>query len=346
LNKIDIDSIENTKKYLEKLNLSTLSLDFYSGTLSALKTAKKLGIKIKLDTYDNKNSFEEIDRISNIKKIRNYDFILGPFIPRNINKLSSNLKGLDVPIISPLTSNEIELNENVFQSIPSKRLQRELMFSYVDSLIVKDPDPCVMIIYDSSSEKQKVKLLERFPYAELIDTDLSEGLVDPEITDSLLVTKKNNLVFLESQNLNVITSVSSMLNSQISKERNIKMLTSYRSEIYENENISLQHLGNLKFTYPTYFLPKFGEELSELNNEFLSNFGKLPNKTAIRAYEITLDLILRTSYRRKLIKSIDLPETKYYQNRFKYQTFENGFINNSVLLIQHDDLDVFEIDLK
>ena len=346
LDKIDIDSIENTKKYLEKLNLSTLSLDFYSGTLSALETAKKLGIKIKLDTYDNKNSFEEIDRISNIKKIKNYDFILGPFIPRNINKLSSNLQGLDVPIISPLTSNEIELNENVFQSIPSKRLQRELMFSYVDSLIVKDPDPCVMIIYDSSSEKQKVKLLERFPYAELIDTDLSEGLVDPEITDSLLVTKKNNLVFLESQNLNVITSVSSMLNSQISKERNIKMLTSYRSEIYENENISLQHLGNLKFTYPTYFLPKFGEELRELNNEFLTNFGKLPNKIAIRAYEITLDLILRTSYRRKLIKSIDLPETKYYQNRFKYQIFENGFINNSVLLIQHDDLDVFEIDLK
>ena len=346
LDKIDVDSIENAKKYLEKLNLSTLSLDFYSGTLSALETAKKLGIKIKLDTYDNKNSFEEIDRISNIKKIKNYDFIIGPFIPRNINKLSSNLQGLDVPIISPLTSNEIELNENVFQSIPSKRLQRELMFSYVDSLIVKDPDPCVMIIYDSSSEKQKVKLLERFPYAELIDTDLSEGLVDPEITDSLLVTKKNNFVFLESQNLNVITSVSSMLNSQISNERNIKMLTSYRSEIYENENISLQHLGNLKFTYPTYFLPKFGEELSELNNEFLANFGKLPNKTAIRAYEITLDLILRTSYRRKLIKSIDLPETKYYQNRFKYQTFENGFINNSVLLIQHDDLDVFEIDLK
>ena len=67
--------------------------------------------------------------------------------------------------------------------------------------------------------KQKVKLLERFPYAELIDTDLSEGLVDPEITDSLLVTKKNNLVFLESQNLNVITSVSSMLNSQIYKRK-------------------------------------------------------------------------------------------------------------------------------
>jgi len=41
LNKIEIDSIENTKKYLEKLNLSTLSLDFYSGVLTARGTVKK-----------------------------------------------------------------------------------------------------------------------------------------------------------------------------------------------------------------------------------------------------------------------------------------------------------------
>ena len=137
LDKIDIDSIENTKKYLEKLNLSTLSLDFYSGTLSALETAKKLGIKIKLDTYDNKNSFEEIERISNIKKIKNYDLFLVHSFQEILTNFLQIFK-LDVPIISPLTSNEIELNENVFQSIPSKRLQRELMFSYVDSLIVKD----------------------------------------------------------------------------------------------------------------------------------------------------------------------------------------------------------------
>ncbi|MDA9257564.1 LysM peptidoglycan-binding domain-containing protein, partial [Flavobacteriaceae bacterium] len=51
LNKIEIDSIENTKKYLEKLNLSTLSLDFYSGVLTALETVKKLGIKTHIDVY-------------------------------------------------------------------------------------------------------------------------------------------------------------------------------------------------------------------------------------------------------------------------------------------------------
>jgi hypothetical protein len=271
LNKIEIDSIENTKKYLEKLNLSTLSLDFYSGTLSAVEEAKKLGIKIHIDVYDNKNSFDEIDKLSDNKNINSYDFILGPFIPRNLNRLSLNLKDSKVPIVSPLTSKKIQINKNVFQSVPSIQSQREMMFTHVDSLIIKDPDPCVMIIYNRSTEKVKEKLLKRFPYAELIDTDLTKGLVDPEITDSLLVEQKNNLVFLESQNLNVITSVSSLLNSQISKERNIKLLSTYRSETYENENISYQKLGNLNFTYPSYFFPSYGDELDEINELFIKD---------------------------------------------------------------------------
>lgn len=342
LDKIEIDSIENTKKYLEKLNLSTLSLDFYSGTLSALEIIKNLGIKIHVDTYDNKNSIEEIDKISNNKNINGYDFILGPFIPRNINRLSLNLKDSKTPIVSPLTSKKIELNKNVFQSIPTIQSQRELMYAHVDSLITKDPDPCVLIIYNTSTEQVKEELLKRFPYAELIDTDLTLGLVDPEITDSLLVEQKNNLVFLESQNLNVITSVSSLLNSQISKERNINLLSTYRSETYENENISYQQLGNLNFTYPSYFLPNYGDELNELNEFFIENFGKLPNKIAIRGYEITLDLMLRIAHRRKLVKSIDLGETKYYQNRFNYKNKGQGYINESILLIKHDDLEVSE----
>jgi hypothetical protein len=342
LDKIEIDSIENTKKYLEKLNLSTLSLDFYSGTLSALEIIKNLGIKIHVDTYDNKNSIQEIDKISNNKNINGYDFILGPFIPRNINRLSLNLKDSKTPIVSPLTSKKIELNKNVFQSIPTIQSQRELMYAHVDSLITKDPDPCVLIIYNTSTEQVKEELLKRFPYAELIDTDLTLGLVDPEITDSLLVEQKNNLVFLESQNLNVITSVSSLLNSQISKERNINLLSTYRSETYENENISYQQLGNLNFTYPSYFLPNYGDELNELNEFFIENFGKLPNKIAIRGYEITLDLMLRIAHRRKLVKSIDLGETKYYQNRFNYKNKGQGYINESILLIKHDDLEVSE----
>ena len=76
---------------------------------------------------------------------------------------------------------------------------------------------------------------------------------------------------------------------------------------------------------------------------FIENFGKLPNKIALRGYEITLDLILRTAHRRKLVKSIDLGETSYFQNRFDYVNKEQGYINQSVFLVKHDDLEVLEI---
>ena len=201
-----------------------------------------------------------------------------------------------------------------------------------------------MIIYDNKSNQIKERLLENYPYAELINTDLTNGLVDPELTDSLLVFSKNNMVFLESQNLNIITSVSSLLNSQISSKRNISMLTTFRSDVYENENISFEHLGNLNFTYPSYYMPIYNNEKIDFFNElYLADYGKLPNKIAIRGHDITLDLVLRVAFKKKLIKSVDIGETEYLQNRFNYLSKDDGYINNSIFLIQHDKLNISEI---
>jgi hypothetical protein len=200
-----------------------------------------------------------------------------------------------------------------------------------------------MIIYDNKSNQIKERLLENYPYAELINTDLTNGLVDPELTDSLLVFSKNNMVFLESQNLNIITSVTSLLNSQISKERNISLLTTYRADVYENENISYENLGNLKFTYPSYYRPIYDEKLDVFNELYLADYGKLPNKIAIRGHDITLDLVLRVAFKKKLIKSVDIGETEYLQNRFNYLSKDDGYINNSIFLIQHDKLNISEI---
>ena len=149
--------------------------------------------------------------------------------------------------------------------MPSEESQRAVMLEYVKKLVEIDPDPCVMIVYDSESVQVKDQILETYPYAELINTDRINGLIDPELTDSLLVSSKNNIVFLESQNLNTITSVTSLLNSQISKERSISLLTTYRADVYENENISYEHLGNLKFTYPSYYRPVYDEKLDIFN---------------------------------------------------------------------------------
>ena len=311
----------------------------------ALGKGKENGINFELEVIDTKNDYDSIVKILKNNKIEKYDFVLGPLIPRNINQVSRLSVKSKTPIVSPLSSKDIEINENIFQSMPSKKDQRERMFKYIDSLIIDDPDPCVMIIYDDKNESVKDELNKRFPYAELINTDKNNGYVDPEITDSLLVSTKKNFVFLESENLNTITSVSSLLNSQISNERNISMMTTFRSDVYENENISFEHLGNLNFTYPSYYLPVYDDEKINLfNNLYLDDFGKRPNKIAIRGYDITLDLILRVAFRKKLIKSIDLGETNYLQNKFNYFPFKKGFINKSIYLIKHKKLNIIELN--
>ena len=345
LDLIDLDSVENTKLFLKKLNLSTISLDFYSGTILALDKVKELGINISMDVIDTKNDPEAISIILKNKQIQDYDFVLGPLIPRNVIQFSSESVKSKTPIISPLSTKNIKIINNVVQSMPSKQDQRNKMLSYVDSLIIENPNPCVMIIYDNKSESIKDKIIKKFPYAELINTDNNNGYVDPEITDSLLVTSKKNFVFLESENLNTITSVSSLLNSQISNERDIYMMTTYRSDIYENENISFEHLGNLNFTYPSYYLPVFdSEKINLFNTVYLEKFGKRPNKIAVRGYDITLDIILRVATKKKFIKSVEIGETRYLQNKFNYSSNNKGFINKSIYIIKHEKLKIIEIN--
>ena len=345
LNEIELDSIENSKKYLKNLNLTSISLDFYSGAIMAFNKVKDYGLDLEVKILDTENDFVSISNLLSQNKFEDFDFVIGPLIPRNINQVSRSIVKSKTPLISPLSSNEIEINQNVIQSMPSKLIQRKRMLKYIDSLIDGEPDPCVMIIYDNKNMDVKKQLMSRFPYAELINTDETNGLVDPEITDSLLVSSKNNFVFLESENLNVITSVSSLLNSQISKERSISMMTTFRSDVYENENISFEHLGNLNFTYPSYYMPVYdNEKINLFNNLYLEEFGKRPNKIAIRGHDITLDLILRVANRRRFVKSIEIGETEYLQNKFNYLPKNKGYINRSIYLIKHEKLNIIKLN--
>tara|TARA_B100000953_G_scaffold96533_2_gene79089 strand:- start:10184 stop:11620 length:1437 start_codon:yes stop_codon:yes gene_type:complete len=344
LDEIELDSIENSKKYLKNLNLTSISLDFYSGAIMAFNKIKDYGLDLEVKILDTENDFGSISNILSQNKFEDFDFVLGPLIPRNIDQVSRSIVKSKTPLVSPLSSNEIEINENVIQSMPSKLIQRKRMLKYIDSLIDEEPDPCVMIIYDNKNRDVKDQLMARFPYSELINTDETNGLVDPEITDSLLVSSKNNFVFLESENLNVITSVSSLLNSQISKERSISMMTTFRSDVYENENISFEHLGNLNFTYPSYYMPVYdNEKINLFNDLYLEEFGKRPNKIAIRGHDITLDLILRVANRRRFVKSIKIGETEYLQNKFNYLPKNKGYINRSIYLIKHEKLNIIKL---
>ena len=153
------------------------------------------------------------------------------------------------------------------------------------------------------------------------------GFVIPELIDSLLVDSLKNQVIFESQNLGLVANVTSLLNSQVGKERNVQLFTSLRTAIYDNVNISRKHLGNIKFTYLYDNFPRETNERKKFKDKFLKKYGDYPSKESYRAFDVTLDVILRLAYQNK-IYSNKIEETKYIENVFKYLPDKGGGFSN------------------
>ena len=341
---VDLDSVENTNLLLQKRNLHTISLDFYSGASMAFQELTSLGVSLEVDVYDTENNSSQVQSILNTQNLHQKDVVIGPLIPRHVNQVSKYLHSKGIPVISPLSKNKVDIKTNVYQSIPEEKLLRKTLLNYLDRKLEKEINPCVLIIADKENQTAKKELLKRFPLAEVIDPDEIGGFIKPDLTDSLLVDVQSNWVFLETQKLNLITSVTSMLNAQSSKERDITLMTTYRGDVYDNENISYEYLGKLHFLYPSIQNPIENQPFQDFSNKYKNQYGTLPNKVAVRAYDVTLDALLRIAFQESLTSPNLVGETKYLHNKFNYQSLpKGGYTNTSVYLIQHEGLTIHEI---
>jgi len=107
--------------------------------------------------------------------------------------------------------------------------------------------------------------------------------------------------------------------------------------------LSQKQLGDLQFTYTADRLPLKLGEYNHFQNHYIRTFGKPPNRTAVRAYDLVLDLILRKVYRGDLKSINEIGETDYQESRFLYQIEYNAFQNTGYFLLQHDDFAIKEL---
>ena len=337
---IEYDSIEDTHRLLQSRNLHTLSADFYSGVLLALDTLKKYGISVKLNVYDTQNNISRVNEIVDTHDFSDTDAIIGPLIPTNFDYLSTKSQVIKIPKFAPLSTNPVALRELVYQSVTSKNFLRKRMFEYLDQTLNREDN--IVLVVDSLSRSVEKDLLELFPKATILRPEKSNYLI-PDLVDSLLVDSLPNKVILESQDFSLISSASSQMSAQQSELREVQLFTTYRGNAYENPNLSLKQLGDLKFTYTADRLPLKLAEYNHFQKHYIRTFGKPPNRTAIRAYDLTIDLILRNAYLGNF-KSIDkIGETDYQEHRFLYQKQNKSFENTGYFLLQHKDYEIIEL---
>lgn len=340
-NQIILDSIEETKSLLLSRNLHTISLDFLSGIKLAAKTVSERGISVELSVFDTKNDILRIQDIVSFNNLNYNDAIIGPLVTSNFDYLSSKKELIDTPKISPLSSNKVIMRKNVYQTLTQKNFLRNKMYEYLETKL--DSTQNIVLVVDSLNRNIEIELKKRFPSSILMRPEKKDYLL-PELVDSLLVDSIPNKIILESESFPLIASVISQMNAQNSLERNVQLYTTYRGNEYETKNLSYKVMGGIKFTYPAGQKKSSQESLTSFHKNYIILYGKPPNKESTRAYDLTLDIILRIAFKGKLNNSLSIGETEYIENRFLYYTLDNeSYINEAFYILQHSNYELLEI---
>jgi len=339
-NEIVFDSIEDTKRILEERNLHTISLDFYSGVLHALDQVADLGIVAHLETFDTENNLLRLKEIVDSKVLESMDVLIGPLIPANFDFISNQPSLNELPKIAPLSTRPVALRKNVIQSVTDEKRFREQMYTFLEQQL--DSTQNVVIVADSENRGIERELQARFPWSIRIRPEASDYLL-PELVDSLLIDSIPNKIILESQSFPLIASALSQFGAQNTSEREVQVFTTFRSNAYDNDNISRKALGGIKFTYPSGFKPVENPLEKEFIKKFTQNYGKPPNKEALRAHDVVLDVILRIAVAQDLRNSLDFGETQYQSNRFLYRKNQNeSYSNDALYILEHSGYEIIE----
>ncbi|GAL90881.1 PBP1 and LysM peptidoglycan-binding domain-containing protein [Jejuia pallidilutea] len=354
LNRVEFDSISETKKSIVNDPYLDASLDFYSGVLVAVDSLKKLGLSIKLDVYDTKYQPNTVARILTDNDFENVDAVIGPLTTKNFNVVANELRKYNVPVVSPIGT-RIKLYDNVFQTRPSDDLLKSRIIDFVkNDTLPKN----IVILADTKNMAIANELKREFNVSTIVFSRKNK-----EGKDEYFVTKEDietalkpgrNIVFLETQNESFISGATSILAALNLKENpedpemekvEVLLTTTRFNGAFEGDEVDNTHLSKLQFTFASSSKSYSEED----NNMFVKHYQKVynitPSRRAVKGFDLTMDVVLRMATSEDLYMSVNsTPLTAYVENKFAYkkQLF-GGYYNDAIYLVKYDDLNLVEV---
>ena len=350
LNRLDLKDTESVMETIENRNSLKYSLGLYSGALMAVDSIAKLGISVDVKTYDNQLDQQKTKEILMRENLTDVSAIVGPLDLPSLKEVAVQASQYQVPVIAPIPANSDLSLSNVYFSYTSDEVLREKMLKYVEEKVT---DQNIIIIADEDSQVGKELILSRFPEAKILEVREEEKNIgiNREKLASLLSEESENWVFVETENFKLISSVVSILNSfqnalidpDFSKVKvQVRMFTTNRNNAFDNDIISSTHLSNLHFTYPSVFREASNSAFIEA---YSKRFGDVPDRYAVRGFDLTYDLLLKLAFKNNLMEvSKIIGETEYTGNKFSYEKdMTSGYFNQASYIMAIEDLRVVEI---
>ena len=342
---INFDSIEDSKEIIKNDKLLNISLDFLFGIEMAVDSFSKFGIDVEVKIFDtgaDKNIIHEL-----IKKndFSSYDLVIGPLTSNAFKYVSKSISNSNVKIVSPLSKTDLE-NGNVIHTIPSD----DLLFNKIISFVESDTVPSQkFIIADSYNKIISDKIKKIFPDAHQFFSRINDSGIDTRtmVYDSLDSTfvKSRNIVFLETKDQGFVSNITSILNSFVNDSTEIILTTTNKNRAFEGVNISNYNMSNLNFHYPSINRSIRDSDNDQFIKKYSSRYNSFPTKYAIRGHDLVLDLLIRLSCGELDNNNLNLVESEYIENKFKYVKDKNGAYNNSsAYIMKFEDLKLVEIE--
>lgn len=183
-------------------------MEFYMGSLLAIRQAQNNGISYDIYTYDTGKSEEKIHAIINKPEFQQMDLIIGPAYSMQIPMLTDFAKRREIYTVVPFSANVSDMDDNpyVFQFNPDKDLQSYFLMSALRSKF--QTSNVLMIKLEnafSDGENETYRMINekletsKTYYKRLTKADLSANPIE-----KYLDTNKKNILIFDSERISAV----------------------------------------------------------------------------------------------------------------------------------------------
>ncbi|MHC0445586.1 LysM peptidoglycan-binding domain-containing protein [Flavobacterium sp. 3-218] len=307
-----------------------MTLDFYSGAMMAIDSAKTLKLPIDVSIYDSQETKTTSNVVGLVSKLQDADAVIGPFYQNNAETTANMLLSNNVPVISPLSKDSANPINNLYQTVPSSDVIRNAVFDFMRS---KNGNIVAVVDKKKESVINYIKQNQRgVAFATLTET----GGLDVANLKSLLMPNRMNYVVMETGNTAMVkATIKALLDSQ--KTCQVQLVILEPNSTLDTDEINFENLVKLKLMYPSVTRESDEQPVLIYEKQYRLKNKANPTSYATRGFDVTFDTMMRLVQGKTFQETADLMTTQQVDNKFQYYRKEDGgHANKGVYILYYD----------
>lgn len=332
ISNIENDTTLSTQARLKRDGFLNMTLDFYSGALMAIDSAKSLGLNFNVKIFDSKEtkSSSDIESIVRMNDLEKAHAVIGPFYPQYVEKTAELLQSANVPVISPLRETS-RTYPNLYQSLPPSDLVKNSMLDFIR---IKKGNMIAFIDKKKTTSKQFIENNHKDVY--LAPLNEKGGLITDSIMPRLSLNKTNYFL-LETASTSMIFSALKQCNLAKEKGYAVELVALDMNDTFETTEV-FQKVLKQKIIFPSVTNYQETPETIRFGSQYRKVNNVSPNQYAIRGFDLVFDTLLRLAQTESYEETIQSVASQGVENKFDYEKkLASGYSNKGIYILYYDE---------